>query len=148
MKEWEKKTICLQAEYRELTENRLKDINGKRKCTRDYSVREYSRIEVTATMSSVRPLLFQNAPSNRAFCGKQRAERLSESWNNEGVRAEMRTRRNCDAVQLKRGLDAERSVHFLLGVNWKCSYLSCAMECAREIRKDEENDPSWQLAKP
>lgn len=75
-------------------------------------------------------------------------ERLGESWNNEGVRAEMRTRRNCDAVQLKRDLDAERSVHFLLGVNWKCSYLSCAMECAREIRKGEGNDPSWQFAKP
>lgn len=95
----------------------------------DYSVCEYSRIEMTASVSSVRSLLCQNAPFESCILRKAAGrKRPVESWNNEGVRAEMRTRRNCDAAQLKRSLDAERSVHFLLGVNWKCSYLSCAME--------------------
>lgn len=119
--------------------NRLRDINGKQKCASDYSVREYSRVEVTATAERAPAFMsectIKSRISRKAACRK----RFGESWNNEGVRAEMRTRRNCDAVQLKWGLDEARSVHFLLGVNWKCSYLSCAMECAREMRKGEGN---------
>jgi len=113
----------------------------------DYSVREYSRIEVIGyterAFAFIPERIIESRILRKAACRK----RPGESWNNEGVRAEMRTRRNCDAAQLKRGLDAERSVHFLLGVNWKCSYLSCAMERAREIWKSEGNDPSWQFAK-
>lgn len=83
--------------------------------------REYSRIVITP---SVHSLLCQKCTESRILRKAARRERSGESWNNEGIRAEMQTQRNCDATQLKRVSDAERSVHFLLSVNWKCSYLS------------------------